>query len=786
MKNLDKTKSSGKLPALFKLLLIIPVSWLVFELALLIHPFPDSRLEAGYPESIRLFDRQGTLLREVVTLSGAKARWVEWDDISPFVKKAIIAVEDERFLLHNGVDIISLGRAVLQNISAVKTVSGASTLTMQLARLLYGHSHTIGGKILQTFDALRIERAVNKEKILLNYLNRASFGGSTMGIETAARRFFGKPGLHLSLAESALLAGLPNGPTKFNPLRFPEKAKMRQHYVLERMLETKVITPGEYNTALKEPLLYVKEERKFTAMHFTDYILTLNPPPGNVITTLDYNLNRQIEELMKDHVSALAAGGMTNAAAVVLDNETGNILAMAGSVDYWDGKNGAVNGATALRQPGSALKPFTYTLAFDKGFTPAHIAGDIKTVYTNPDGTLYVPKNYSKEYNGPVLLAEALGRSLNIPAVRLANAVGLDLFLNKLKDSGFSSLNRDYEYYGLGLTLGSGEVTLLELAQGYALLARQGLTIKAKGLPGKIQPDEKRVFSKEACFMTTSILTNEEYRIRAFGITNPLLLGFPMAIKTGTSSNWRDNWIAGYTKEITIAVWAGDFSGSPMNQMSGAIGAGPLFNKIARLVTETLSITPTQETPPDTVKMITVCKKSGKTPNPYCPEFSSHYVIEAERSRLLCDVHRTVTIDRRNGLLASEKCPSDFKLKRVFEFLPPVYAEWQSEHGGNPPPKKYSPLCSPEDAVPDALVIIRPSESDIYVIEPGYNRQTQTLEFSGEVNPPVEKVEWILNEKIFATVSWPYKTVWPLQEGRHTLFMRSGNRTSEVIHFEVR
>ncbi|MFC2155412.1 penicillin-binding protein 1C [Acidobacteriota bacterium] len=773
----------------------IPLAaYLLLLSVLLLNPITTEDLQ-GFPESRRILDCRGQLLREVVNRDGARAKWVDLKDISPLVIDATLAVEDSRFYSHSGVDWFSAARAIRQFVTSGRPRSGASTITMQLARLLFHHPHNFWGKFPQVYDALRLERALSKDDILTQYLNRAYYGAGAVGIEAASRRYFGKPGLHLSLAEAALLAGLLKAPSDLNPAQSLESAKKRQHFVLKRMLDTGRIDIKEFERACWEPLNIKGHPPGLAAMHFTDYVLSLNPPPGDVKTTLDSDLQEQIEQLVAHHVKSLESGGLTNAAVVVLDNKDGSILAMVGSADYWGEEGGCVNGAIARRQPGSALKPFTYALAFEKGFTPASVVADIETRYLGSRGTLFSPKNYSEKLYGPVLMKEALGRSLNVPAVRVANAVGINDLLMRLRAAGFASLDKDAGYYGLGLTLGNGEVTLLELAQGYAMFARDGIPCQAQTIVNRDMdcsaPEMKnstRIFSETTCFLITDILSDERLRIRAFGAANPLLLDFPMAIKTGTSSNWRDNWVAGYTKRYTIAVWTGDFKGSPMNQVYGAIGAGPLFHKIANLVVRRSAVPeiPTRPEPPLGVEQIVVCALSGMAPTEHCPNCCTLYVSKTGKPHTQCRTHRLMRIDKRNGLLASNRCPARYVEKKVFEILPAIYTEWQAGHKRERPPTRYSPFCPPGGITADALVITSPRKGEIYLMEPGYDRRTQSLRFSGEVDPLLPEVTWLVDGRDVGTAQWPYETDWPMAKGRHTLEMVGGGKRSDPISFEVR
>ncbi|NLG17366.1 MAG: penicillin-binding protein 1C [Fibrobacter sp.] len=761
---------------------------LLFVLWCLI-PVP-SRLLDGYSQSWLLYSRDGKLIREAVSTSGTRATWIPIDTIAQSLSDAIVAIEDKRFFYHPGIDPIAAARSLVQLFNRSATSSGASTITMQTARMLYKCPRSLSGKLLQCLYALRLERTLSKREILEQYLNRAEFGAGCMGVEAASRRFFGKSARDITTAEAALLAALPQAPTAYNPLKDPAKARERQSRILQKMLRRAKLSEEEFKLASEEEVRIGGFLPRLHAMHFTDFVLSQSPEPGKIITTLDLNLQTYLEKLVSDHVSSLKRDGLTNAAVVVLDNNDGGILAMAGSADYWSEPSGSVNGAVSLRQPGSTLKPFTYALAFENGKTPASIVADIETEYIGSKGELFSPKNYSHTFNGPVLMREALGRSLNVPAIRTLNFAGLETFLDRLHQAGFKSLSRDANYYGLGITLGNGEVTLLELAQGYAMFARGGYPVTAKAvMDQKIEPGKKRVFSEQISFLITDILSDDLLRIQAFGAVNPLLFDFPFAIKTGTSANWRDSWAVGYCKDFTLAVWAGDFEGATMDRVSGSIGAGPLFNKVLNLMVYGNSVPriPVMPKPPAGVEQITVCPLSGMTPGEYCPSSRPAFVLAEKNVRPVCDVHRKIRIDKRNGLLASGNCPSRFTEERVFAVLPSRFAQWQAENGSLPvPPHSYSPLCPQGGITANALVITSPRPGEKYLIEPGYSMATQSIALKGECDPPLPDVNWEVDGKIVAKAKWPYTADWKLSKGKHVIRMSGGGMKSDPVEIEVR
>ncbi|MCG8697040.1 MAG: penicillin-binding protein 1C [Bacteroidales bacterium] len=760
---------------------------ILFKLIIIITPVSKKRL-SGYNESVRIFDRKGKLLRESVSKKGARAEWINFEDISPHVINTTLAAEDKRFYNHHGIDYYAVTRAIKQIITHQRIVSGASTISMQLARVLYDHSHAWYGKLGQAFNAKRIERTLDKNEILEQYLNRVFYGAGAIGIEAAGKQYFGKPNQHLSLAEASLIAGLTQAPSRYNPFKNFEQAKNRQKRILENLLKNNLIDNDEYDRALNEAIILKRSANELYAMHFTDYVLANIEHSGDIHTTIDMDLQVRIEKMVTNHVQSYQAGGLTNASVVILDNISGDIISMVGSADYWNDTDGSVNGALSLRQPGSALKPFTYALAFERGKTPASIVPDIETEYIGRDGDLYIPRNYSEKFYGPVMIKHALGRSLNIASIRTLNFVGIDTLLQRLKLAGISTLNEDADFYGLGLTLGNGEVTLLELAQAYSAFARKGKSCKARYLLQTKRESSTKVFSEEICFLITDILSDEKLRIQAFGSANPLLFDFPIAIKTGTSANFRDNWVVGYTDKYTIAIWAGDFTGEPMNQFSGSVGAGPLFNKITNLVIKHYDKRYFPQKPEliRGMQKILVCPLSGKTPTIHCPNYESITTLIEEYQRAECHVHQLLKIDKRNGLLASDHCPSKYTEEKVFEVLSSTYSQWQSDNNRDKPPLKYSPYCMPDQIASNALVITSPLDGDIFLLEPGYNPETQSIALKGESNPALPYVDWFVDGEKYTRAEWPYTSHFKLKKGKHTIEMVKGDMRSDKVEIEVR
>lgn len=553
-------------------------------------PFPKSRLGPGPVISLRLLDRNGALLREVLSDEGGRCRWVKLEDVSPHLLRATIAAEDKLFFLHRGVNVLSMLRAILQNLRHGEVVSGASTITQQLVRNLYPGRRNVWVKFREVWLALRLERTLSKQEILVQYINRISYGNQAYGIEAASRLYLDKPSSQLSLAEAAFLAAIPRSPTQLNPYRALGAVKKRQVDILVKMSELGLITEAERDRARTEELCLLPATDRFRAPHFCDFVLGQVPPADRkdlsvIGTTLDYKLQQKIEILLKNDLTAMEGRGIGNGAVVVLDNSNGEVLSLVGSRDFFDDvHDGQVNGVLALRQPGSTLKPFTYGLALENGLTAASLIDDSPAQFRAVEGH-YRPQNYDRHYHGLISLRAALACSYNIPAVAVLQAIGTDLLYRRLQSVGFEGLKQDPGYYGVGLTLGNGEVSLLELARAYSALARQGLYIREKPFIRLVRKDGKetpapnpeaaeRVFSPQVAYIITNILADQDARTPSFGYHNPLSFPFPVAAKTGTSKDFRDNWTLGYSSRYTVGVWVGNFDGEPMHNVSGSAAVG--------------------------------------------------------------------------------------------------------------------------------------------------------------------------------------------------------------------
>jgi len=520
------------------------------------------------------------------------------------------------------------------------------------------------------------------------------------------------------------------------------------------------LTSPEYDEALHEKIRIIPPHAAFKAPHFTNLILASLPKEmrgkvSTVRTTLDLDLQTMAEERMRAHLRGLAHKNVTNAAVLILDNRTGDILAMVGSADFFSAKtDGEVNGALALRSPGSTLKPFTYGVALEQGMTPASLLPDIET-HIMVSGGDFSPKNYDEHYHGPVRVRTALANSYNIPAILVQQRVGTAALLDRLREFGFASLNREPGYYGASLTLGDGEVSLLELTRAYRALANGGVFSREKTILSLNGDISHFVLSKQAAYLVTHILSDNHARIPAFGEDSALRFDFPVAAKTGTSREFRDNWTIGYTTDFTVGVWVGNFDASPMHEVSGVTGAAPIFHDIMEELESKKSVADFSR-PPGIVER-EICALSGKRPNRFCHDRMRELFIEGNEPQELCDFHQA------DGVA-----------------YPPEYRAWvESEHLTT-----VSPAIK-ADKKNGELAIQFPPDGSVFQIDPVLPREYQMLQFRAVVPPKLLKVTWVLDGRPWSTRRPPYSSYWRLKPGNHKLQLLA-NANSKSSSPEVR
>ncbi len=662
-------------------------------------------------------------------------------------------MEDRRFYRHHGIDPRAVGRALRDNLTGRRVISGASTITMQLARLLRPIGHGPVDKVAQAIWALRLEAHLTKTEILEQYLNRVPLGQGAVGVAAAARLYFGSAPGEVSLGQAALLAALARSPSGHNPIVSPGRAARRREIGLAALSREGYAGPDEVRRAQAEPLTAVGGQRPFLAPHFTTRLLANaeaehRPIRGTWRSSLDLPLQEMLEAEVRHTVALLGDRGVEHAAAVVLDNRSGEILAWVGSPDFWADAAGQVDMVTGTRQPGSALKPFLYALAFDRGVTAATVLADIAVTYQTAAGP-YHPRNYDRRYHGPVRAREALASSFNVPAVGLADRINVGALLHGLQRAGFVSLDRSPEFYGLGLALGNGDVSLLELANGYRALANGGRWSPVRWLAAGEPPsgEVRRVVSERAASLTLHILADPDARAPGFGLRTPFDWPFRVAVKTGTSRHFTDNWAVATTGGFTVAVWVGNFNGRPMEGVSGITGAGPLLH---RAVLMTARRVPAGDLPrPEDSGLVPhpICRVSGLRPGAYCPTIPEYFIAGTAPERR-CDWHTPEGV--------------------VF---PLEYAEWAAVAAPRQPPMGQA-LVAPLQLAGGRFAITSPADGDHYQVPPGVEGRYATIAL--RTAGSARRVRWYVDDAPVAHQRWP------LVPGRHRIRATAGNLSDEV------
>lgn len=564
-------------------------------------PSPNRLTSFDQPLTTEFYDRNGKALYRLY--EGKNRSLIPIDELPLNLLQATVAIEDKNFYKHNGIDPMAIARAVYHNYSKEK-LEGASTITQQLIKnSLLTPERTYLRKIKEIILSVWAESIYSKEQILSMYLNNAPYGGTNWGVEAASQSYFGKSARHLSLAESAYLAGLPASPSEYSPSGSnPQLGKLRQKEVLKKMVENKFITEDEEKQALNEILDLKPQAIDLLAPHFVMYVknyledkygpVTVAQGGFKVYTTLDLGLQEQVSRIVSEEVDILANLNVSNGAAMVTDPKTGQILAMVGSRDYNYPGFGNYNVTTALRQPGSSIKPVTYVTAFKKGYSPGNTVLDTPVVFSDRWGNSYAPVNYDGLFHGPVSIRTALASSLNIPAVKILATIGVDPVVQTARDLGITTFT-DPKRYGLSLTLGGAAVKMVDMMSVYGTFSQLGVVhpitpiLKITDSNGNIlegyKPSGQQVIQSELAYMITNILADNNARALAFG-TNSLLNIKGVAAKTGTTDSKKDNWAFGFTPDFVVGVWVGNNDNSPMDQAltSGITGATPIWNRIMR------------------------------------------------------------------------------------------------------------------------------------------------------------------------------------------------------------
>jgi penicillin-binding protein 1C len=761
-------------------------------------PVPQALLGYRPVASVKVLDRHGTLLRELHSTADGRSTPLGAKDISSSVRSAFLAAEDHRFFGHLGVSWSAIARALGQNLVAGRVVQGGSTITQQLARTLIPRPRTLWGKAQEALWAMRLEAHLSKEEILTQYLNRVSFGNNTFGLEAAAQLYFGKKAEYLSLGQAAMLASIPRGPTAYDPFRHPTRLSARRAWVLDRMGKTQLESAEAISLARLEPVDLTAFSAVFRAPHFVDYVVAHTEQWGLgqaavIRTSLDLALQGAVEEQVAEEIDRLADRRVGSAAAVVVDNATGEVLAYAGSADFFKANaQGQNDGVQMRRQPGSALKPFIYAEAFRRGYTPATVIADLESAFGAPKGA-YSPKNYDRRLHGPVRAREALASSYNVPAVRIADDIGLGQALGVLRNAGFESLSAGAEHYGLGLALGNGEVSLWEAARAYAGLARGGVVrplipilqaTTADGvelaLPRELKP--RRFADARAVNLVTHILSDNAARAKAFGIDNALRLPFPTAAKTGTSKGYSDNWTVGFTHERTVAVWAGNFDGTPMVQVSGITGAGPVFRRVmTRAMRE---VTPAALVDRRGLDGASICPLSGQLAGPQCPAVMDELFISGNAPRESCQMHRALAADLSGEL--KHRCLRLAASQGRIADLGLDFYDWAKNEGLSSEPW-LAAACLGNDAEVRGAQVLNPVAGGEFLLFPDLPLEDQAIPVRIRAAPGIGRLAVFVDGQQSLELSPPFSGSVMARQGAHVLEVRDGaGEVLDTVKFVVR
>ncbi|HEX7432252.1 MAG TPA: transglycosylase domain-containing protein [Anaerolineaceae bacterium] len=785
--------------------------------------------------SVRITDRSGRLLYDILPQSGGRHTVIPLRQMPVALRQASIATEDANFYTNPGVDITGIIRSFWINLRGGSSLAGGSTITQQVARNLLMDAgersqRSLQRKLRESLLALELTRQYPKDQILALYLNQTYYGEFSYGVEAAAQTFFGKPVNQLDLAECALLAGLPQSPAAYDPRSQLDTAKVRQKIVLGLMVKQKMITELQASQASEEPLVFSQTPFPIEAPHFVMWVRNqldtlfsqedIYAHGGLVVrTSLDLNLQHLAEQAITDQMKKLRQShdnplgyNLNNAALVALDPNNGQVLVMVGSPDYFDTTHaGAINMANTPRQPGSALKPLIYATAFDPNrvqpFTPATMLLDVSTHYVTHNGIAYTPVNYDGLEHGPVLVRTALASSLNIPAVQTLNSIGLPALFKTAQSLGITTFG-DPDRYDLSLALGGGEVSLLELTGAYGALANGGYRVTPLPIQEVTDPQGNvlyqapampvvKVLDQRVTWLINDILSDDEARILGFGRNSVLKIDRPTAVKTGTTTDFHDNWAIGFTPDLVVGVWAGNADHAAMRNITGLTGAAPVWAQFIRSALQGQPVEAFKQ--PDGIIEVEICALSGLLPTPACPYTRKEWFIDGTQPHQSDTIYKQVTIDQATGALANANTPTERQVTRLALVLPPSAQSWAHTHNVLLMSDLESQAqSSPATGQPESnlssvpLVLTAPAPESIFKMAQGFDPAAQRLHLAAVGESGLSTVTFYVDGVLIAMVPTPpYETWWPLSEGVHEVWAsttRSNGEkvTSQTVKFTVK
>lgn len=706
----------------------------LFLLLNLIFPVPD---KVSY--STLITNNKGEIIHAYLTPDQKWRLRTELDEISPLLQKTIVAKEDKYFYSHPGVNPFAIIRAVFNNITRGRRTSGASTITMQVAKALEPGKRNIWRKMRETFRAFQLEWKYSKKEILCMYLNLVPYGGNIEGVKAASLLYFNKNPDHLSLAEITALSIIPNKPGQLIPGKHNGQILEERNHWLKKFADEKVFTEKEIEDALNEPLLATRRSFPRYAPHLSD---KLRKQGKEIIhTSIDLEMQMKTEKLVTDYVRVQRLQGIKNASVVIVDNETHEVITYVGSSGFYDTTDaGQVNGAAAVRQPGSTLKPLLYALCFDEGLlTPKTVVTDVSVNYEG-----YAPENYDSKFNGYVTIEYALGQSLNIPAVKSLRMLGHEKLINSLGGAGFRQIQKDRRKLGLSMILGGCGTTLEELTGLFSSFANNGNYVPLKFLGTEKTVPGKEIISPASAFMLTTILS--DIHRPDFPVNWSATERMPrIAWKTGTSYGRRDGWSIGYNKKYTVGVWTGNFSGTGVPALSGAQVATPLlfriFNTIDYDSDEAWFVQP------ESCDFRKVCSETGMVPADHCTSLVTDYFIPLISPTQVCNNRQEVMLSPDGKISYCRSCaPASGYKKKWFKTIEPAMQAWMTDNRINfeaiPP---HNPSCEIvfKGAAPQ---ISSPVNGTEYLVS---KKNPEPLQLVARSGNDVTKLYWYINDQFY-------------------------------------
>ncbi len=737
MKMYKLNNVSKQITKFIKLLVFVSLVFMIIFSGLnLVFPF---KFHVNYSSIVT--DRNNVVIHAFLSNEDKWRMYSELKEISPSLKKAIIFKEDKYFYYHPGINLISIIRALKNNLIQQKRTSGASTIDMQVVRLLEPKKRTYQNKIIEMFRALQLEVNYSKDEILQLYLNLVPYGGNIEGIKAASLLYFGKSPNHLSPAEIASLAIIPNRPNSLKPGTNNQKLINERNKWLKRLRPSKIWSNEIIDDAIEESLSMYRREAPKYAPHFSYRIKNKFPDKSIIHSTLSLETQRKTEKLLSDYARKLYLVNTKNAAVFIIDNKTHSIVSYIGSSDFNNIEtSGQVDGVRAIRSPGSTLKPLLYGLAFDKGIiTPKTIIEDLPVNYNG-----YEPENYNNKFNGQVSVEFALINSLNVPAVNLLNEISTDKIINKLEDCGFYQIKKDKDKLGLSLILGGCGVNLEQLCNLFSCFANSGMYIPAHYIISDTLTISKKILSKPSAFMLSDILSKLTRPNMQFQWQNSNSLP-PIAWKTGTSYGRRDAWSIGYNNDYIVGVWAGNFDGTSIPLLSGARIATPLMFKIFNSIDKNSESA--WNIAPDSIDFRLVCSKSGRVPSSFCKNQVIDYYIPELSNTIRCEHMKYIFIAADSSISYCSSClPATNYIKVLYpNYSPQMINYLETNHIKYKTIPPHNPNCE-KIFIKNAPQIISPIDQAVYYLDKDESMQ---MKLSCYANDDVNKIYWYINDVFY-------------------------------------